>query len=196
MPELIRNGVAIDDTFAEAFGMRATAIVITADTPEWAHQAAVTTTGFATSVIACGVEAGIDRELEPTETPDARPGVRVLLFAVSTATLELQLQMRVGQCVLTAPGTACYAGLGRRRAHQARCGDPLFRRRLADLQKTRREALLAHSGHGRRVRLRGEDRPDQERGRRRQSSDHGPRSSFRPSRPPKPPWRRSPRWRT
>jgi formylmethanofuran--tetrahydromethanopterin N-formyltransferase len=35
MPELIRNGVRIDDTFAEAFGMRATAIVITADTPEW-----------------------------------------------------------------------------------------------------------------------------------------------------------------
>ena len=31
MPELTANGVAIDDTFAEAFGMRATAIVITAD---------------------------------------------------------------------------------------------------------------------------------------------------------------------
>ena len=111
MPELIENGVAIDDTFAEAFGMRATGIIITADTLEWAHQAAVTTTGFATSVIACGVEAGIDRELDPAETPDARPGIRVLLFAVSTSTLELQLQMRVGQCVLTAPGTACYAGL-------------------------------------------------------------------------------------
>ena len=61
MPELIRNGVRIDDTFAEAFGMRATAIVITADSPEWARQAAVTMTGFATSVIACGCEAGIDR---------------------------------------------------------------------------------------------------------------------------------------
>jgi formylmethanofuran--tetrahydromethanopterin N-formyltransferase len=111
MPELIRNGVAIDDTFAEAFGMRATAIVITADTIEWARQAAVTMTGFATSVIACGAEAGIDRELDVSETPDARPGVRVLLFAVSTSTLELQLQTRVGQCVLTSPGAACFAGL-------------------------------------------------------------------------------------
>lgn len=111
MPELIRNGVAIDDTFAEAFGMRATGVVITADTPEWAHQAAVTMTGFATSVIACGCEAGIDAELDPSETPDARPGIRVLLFAVSTSTLETQLQMRVGQCILTCPGTACYAGL-------------------------------------------------------------------------------------
>jgi formylmethanofuran--tetrahydromethanopterin N-formyltransferase len=111
VPELMQNGVAVDDTFAEAFGMRATGIVITADTPEWAHEAAVTMTGFATSVIACGVEAGIDAELAPEETPDARPGIRVLLFAVSTSTLELQLQMRLGQCVLTCPGTACYAGL-------------------------------------------------------------------------------------
>jgi formylmethanofuran--tetrahydromethanopterin N-formyltransferase len=111
VPELMRNGVVIDDTFAEAFGMRATAIVITADTAEWAHQAAVTMTGFATSVIACGCEAGIDRELDPAETPDARPGIRVLLFAVSTSVLETQLQMRVGQCILTCPGTACYAGI-------------------------------------------------------------------------------------
>jgi formylmethanofuran--tetrahydromethanopterin N-formyltransferase len=111
VPDLIHNGVHVDDTFAEAFGMRATAIVITADTPEWAHTAAVTTTGFATSVIACGCEAGIDRELGPSETPDARPGIRVLLFGISTELLEAQLQLRLGQCVLTCPGTACYAGL-------------------------------------------------------------------------------------
>jgi formylmethanofuran--tetrahydromethanopterin N-formyltransferase len=111
VPELSRNGVVIDDTFAEAFGMRATAVIITADTIEWARQAAVTMTGFATSVIACGVEAGIDRELPPEQTPDARPGMRVLLFAVSTSTLELQLQMRLGQCILTTPGAACFAGL-------------------------------------------------------------------------------------
>ncbi|RVA02618.1 hypothetical protein, partial [Mesorhizobium sp. M7A.F.Ca.US.001.02.1.1] len=30
MPNMSINGVTIDDTFAEAFGMRATAIVITA----------------------------------------------------------------------------------------------------------------------------------------------------------------------
>jgi formylmethanofuran--tetrahydromethanopterin N-formyltransferase len=101
----------IDDTFAEAFGMRATAIVITADTAEWARQAAVTMTGFATSVIACGCEAGIDADVDSSATPDARPGVRVLLFAVSTSTLQAQLQMRVGQCILTCPGSACFASL-------------------------------------------------------------------------------------
>ncbi|HZD90487.1 MAG TPA: formylmethanofuran--tetrahydromethanopterin N-formyltransferase, partial [Pseudolabrys sp.] len=93
------------------FGMRATALTITADSAAWARQAAVTMTGFATSVIACGCEAGIDRELSADETPDGRSGVRVLLFSVSTAELQKQLQNRVGQCVLTSPGSACYAGL-------------------------------------------------------------------------------------
>jgi formylmethanofuran--tetrahydromethanopterin N-formyltransferase len=111
MRTLIHKNVRIDDTFAEAFGMRATAIVVTADSARWARQAAVTMTGFATSVIGCGAEAGIDRALSPRETPDGRPGVRVLLFATSTGELQKQLAARVGQCVLTSPGSACYAGL-------------------------------------------------------------------------------------
>jgi formylmethanofuran--tetrahydromethanopterin N-formyltransferase len=111
MRQVVVKGVRIDDTFAEAFGMRATAVIITADSARWARQAAVTMTGFATSVIGCGCEAGIDRELAPKETPDGRSGVRVLLFAVSTGELQKQLQNRVGQCVLTSPGSACYAGL-------------------------------------------------------------------------------------
>ena len=111
MRHLTVKRVRVDDTFAEAFTMRATGLVITADSARWARQAAVTMTGFATSVIGCGCEAGIDRELTPRETPDSRPGVRVLLFAVSTSELQKQLQTRVGQCVLTSPGSACYAGL-------------------------------------------------------------------------------------
>lgn len=111
MRALTVKGIRVDDTFAEAFGMRATALVITADSARWARQAALTMTGFATSVIGCGCEAGIDRALRPSETPDGRPGVRVLLFAVSTAELQRQVQARVGQCVLTSPGSACYAGI-------------------------------------------------------------------------------------
>jgi len=111
MRKLIANGVRIDDTFAEAFGMRATALIVTADSAAWARQAAATMTGFATSVIGCGCEAAIDREIGEKQTPDGRPGVRVLLFAVSTGELQKQLAARVGQCVLTSPGSACYAGL-------------------------------------------------------------------------------------
>jgi len=105
------KGIRVDDTFAEAFEMRATALVITAGSARWARQAAQTMSGFATSVIGCGCEAGIDCELAPPQTPDGRAGVRVLLFAVSTTELQKQLQTRVAQCVLTSPGSACYAGL-------------------------------------------------------------------------------------
>lgn len=111
MPELEKNGVRIDDTFAEAFDMRGTALVITAPTEHWAGVAATSLTGFATSIIACGVEAAPNGVLAPGDTPDGRPGIRVLLFAGSTAELQKQLVNRVGQCVLTSPGSACYAGL-------------------------------------------------------------------------------------
>jgi len=105
------NGVAIDDTFAEAFAMKATRIVVTAHNERWALHAGVSATGFATSVIACGCEAGIERALAPHETPDGRPGVALLLFATSGKELARQIERRVGQCVLTCPTTAAYAGL-------------------------------------------------------------------------------------
>jgi formylmethanofuran--tetrahydromethanopterin N-formyltransferase len=106
-----RNGVSIDATYAEAFDMRATGLILTAPSLHWARIAATSMTGFATSVIACGVEAAIDCELDADVTPDGRPGVRVLLFAGSTGELQKQLINRIGQCVLTSPGSACYAGL-------------------------------------------------------------------------------------
>jgi formylmethanofuran--tetrahydromethanopterin N-formyltransferase len=108
---LVRNGVTIDDTFAEAFPMKATRIVITAHNLTWARHAAVSATGFATSVIACGCEAGIERELSHEETPDGRPGVAVLIFSMSGKELAKQIERRVGQCVLTCPTTAVFAGI-------------------------------------------------------------------------------------
>ena len=105
------NGVNIDDTFAEAFGMSGTALILTADSIKWAHQAAVTMTGFGTSVIGCGAECGIDREVPASDTPDGRPGVRVLVFGFSPDSLLPQLKNRVGQCVLTSPGSACFSGV-------------------------------------------------------------------------------------
>ena len=111
MPELKIKGVTIVETFAEAFPMVATRVIITAPTLEWALIAARTMTGFATSVIACGAEAGIERILSPRETMDGRPGVAVLLFTMNADKLQTQLRNRVGQCVLTSPGSACFAGL-------------------------------------------------------------------------------------
>lgn len=105
------NGVVIDDTFSEAFSMRATRIIITAINYKWARHAAETMTGFATSVIGCKVEAGIEKTLGNHETPDGRPGISVLLFSTDRKTLQKQLEARVGQCVLTCPTTAVFAGI-------------------------------------------------------------------------------------
>jgi formylmethanofuran--tetrahydromethanopterin N-formyltransferase len=105
------NGVFIQDTFAEAFPMRAARIVITAVSARWAREAALKLTGFATSVIGCKCEAAIERELAPSETPDGRPGYSALLFAMDTESLGKRLVERIGQTVLTCPTTNCFDGL-------------------------------------------------------------------------------------
>jgi formylmethanofuran--tetrahydromethanopterin N-formyltransferase len=105
------NGVDIDDTFAEAFPMKATRLIITAIDHYWAHRAANSLTGFASSVIACGCEADIERNLEPFETPDGRPGIAVIIFAMSIKKLAVQVQKRVGQSVMTTATSACFSGV-------------------------------------------------------------------------------------
>lgn len=103
------NGVEIEDTYAEAFGTWAARVIITAFNRKWVLEAAHQMTGFATSVIGCGCEAGIERELE--QTPDGRPGVSILMFAYGKDTLSKQLIDRIGQCILTCATTACFNGL-------------------------------------------------------------------------------------
>ncbi|QDT54258.1 Formyltransferase/hydrolase complex subunit D [Caulifigura coniformis] len=109
MPQL--HGVDIVDTFAEAFSMSATRLIVTAASAKWAKTAADVFTGNATSVIACDCEAGLERVLEPDETPDGRPGVSLLVFAFSRDALGKAVTARVGQCILTCPTTACYNGI-------------------------------------------------------------------------------------
>jgi formylmethanofuran--tetrahydromethanopterin N-formyltransferase len=105
------NGVTIEDTFAEAFGMIGCRVWVTAVDYYWAETAGRLATGYACSVIACDAEAGIERRLDPSETPDGRPGVSLLVFAFSRDKLEAAVINRIGQCVMTCPTTACYDGL-------------------------------------------------------------------------------------
>jgi len=105
------RGVFIEETFAEAFTMRVARIVITARNPRWAREAALKLTGFATSVIGCKCEAGIERVLRAEETPDGRPGAAVLLMTMGKDDLPKRLIERIGQTVLTCPTTACYDGM-------------------------------------------------------------------------------------
>jgi formylmethanofuran--tetrahydromethanopterin N-formyltransferase len=108
---MLINGVMIEDAFAEGFTMRAARIVITGKNLKWAREAALKLTGFATSVIGCKCEAGIERELDGTETPDGRPGLSVLLLTMDKESLPERLIERLGQTVLTCPTTACFDGL-------------------------------------------------------------------------------------
>jgi formylmethanofuran--tetrahydromethanopterin N-formyltransferase len=105
------RGVFIEETFAEAFTMRVARLIVTGRTMRWAREAALKLTGFATSVIGCKCEAGIERELAETETPDGRPGISILFMVMSKDDMGKRLIERVGQTVLTCPTTACYDGL-------------------------------------------------------------------------------------
>ena len=111
MTALHLQSTEIVDTFAEAFAMWGARVIITAQTPRWAMAAARSMTGFATSVIGCKCEAGIEREIPAGETPDRRPGVAVLLFAMDREGVGKRLLERIGQCVMTCPTSACFNGL-------------------------------------------------------------------------------------
>ena len=102
------NGVKIDDTYAEGFHMSGTRFLITADTPEWALEAARKATGFATSIIACGCEADIESTF--AAGPDGRPGAAIVIMSMNHKLVAEQTLARVGQCVMTCPTTACFNG--------------------------------------------------------------------------------------
>jgi formylmethanofuran--tetrahydromethanopterin N-formyltransferase len=108
---MLIRGTLIEDTFAEAFTMRVARLIVTGASPRWVNAAALKLTGFATSVIGCKCEAGIEHILEPGETPDGRPGVSVLFMTMGKDDLPKRLIERVGQTVLTCPTTACFDGL-------------------------------------------------------------------------------------
>jgi len=104
------NGTRILDTFAEAFPIWLSRVIITAATREWAYKAAVEATGFATSKIGCPCEAGIERFLSPEETPDGRPGISILICA-EKKNMRSNVAGRISQCILPAPTTSAFDGL-------------------------------------------------------------------------------------
>lgn len=101
----------IDDTFAEAFPMSATRVIITAMDAELVSAASQEFCGNASSVIGCDTEAAVERFLTQEETPDGRPGVSILAFGFRSKALQVAVVSRIGQNVLTCPTTACFCGL-------------------------------------------------------------------------------------
>jgi formylmethanofuran--tetrahydromethanopterin N-formyltransferase len=101
----------IDDTFAEAFAMRYTRLIVTACDEYWLEAALRETAGYGSSVIACDAEVGVELRLPPDSTPDCRPGAALLLFGFNEANLAKAAANRTGQCLMTCPTTAVFDGL-------------------------------------------------------------------------------------
>jgi formylmethanofuran--tetrahydromethanopterin N-formyltransferase len=105
----IKTIVDIDDTFSEVFELYYSEILVTAATKDLAMEIARSATGYATSIIGCDCEAGVDYS---TDGPDRRPGVVLAFFAVDKKNLQNAILSRLGQNVLTAPTARAFAVSG------------------------------------------------------------------------------------
>lgn len=97
-----------DDTYSECFKMWYSRILITAADSELALEAARSTVGFATSIIMCSAEAGIEKIIDSSETPDGRPGVIIQIWTRRSKQMKDELLARISQCALTAPTTRIF----------------------------------------------------------------------------------------
>jgi len=109
--------VLIEDTFAEMFPMLVSRVLITAENEKWAMISASLVTGFAVSIIMSPAEAGIEKTVPPSETPDGRPGVIVQIYHRRGYLLKGQLVARIGQCVMTCPTTSAFDALEGAKKH-------------------------------------------------------------------------------
>jgi formylmethanofuran--tetrahydromethanopterin N-formyltransferase len=105
------GNTTIDETFAEAFRMVYSRLIITAVDEYWLGAAVGAISGYGTSVIGCDAEVGHEYNVLPEESPDGRPGVAILLFGFSQDRLEKAVMNRVAQAVMTCPSTAAFNGL-------------------------------------------------------------------------------------
>ncbi|BAW31966.1 MAG TPA: formylmethanofuran--tetrahydromethanopterin N-formyltransferase [Methanothermobacter sp.] len=105
------NGVEIEDTFAEAFDIKVSRVLVTAATKKLAKIAATEATGYGTSVIGCSAEAGVDSYVPPAESPDGRPGYTIMICNPTKKGLDHELLERIGMGILTAPTTAVFDAL-------------------------------------------------------------------------------------
>lgn len=104
------RGTEIEDTFAEAFGMRFVRLIVTAYDDYWLDAALREFAGDSASVIACDAEIGIEQRLPANSTPDGRLGAALLVFGFSAEALGKAVPRRTGQCLMTCPTTAVYDG--------------------------------------------------------------------------------------
>ena len=105
----------IIDTFAEAFRLRFSRLVVTAHDTSWLEAGVQSFCGYATSVIGCDAEVGLERFISPDDIPDGRPGASIFAFGFTADSLAEAVANRTGQCLLTCPTTAVFDGLSQQK---------------------------------------------------------------------------------
>lgn len=108
---MLIGNTQISDTFAEAFRLRFTRIVVTAHDEHWLDAAVRAACGYGTSVIGCDAEIGVERPLDRRETPDGRVGAALLAFGFAADALGKAVANRTAQCLLTCPTASVFDGL-------------------------------------------------------------------------------------
>ena len=101
------------DTFAEAFRLRYTRILVTAHDSHWLEAGLRATCGYGTSVLGCDAEIGVEGLLSPDDSPDGRPGASILAFSFAADGVAKAIANRTAQCLLTCPTIAVFDGLPR-----------------------------------------------------------------------------------
>jgi len=102
------HGVEVEDTFAEAFPMYMSRLLITAETLRIAMASAQEAKGLGTTAIFCPTEAGIESVVPRSQTPDGRPGVILQVGHQKKEKLIKWLPIRIRHCILSVPTTACF----------------------------------------------------------------------------------------
>ena len=108
---MIIKSTHIIDTFAEAFSLRFSRIIVTAHDKYWLDAALSAACGYGTSVIGCDAEIGVERRLPETDTPDGRVGAAILAFGFSSEALGKAITNRAAQCLLTCPTVSIFDDL-------------------------------------------------------------------------------------
>jgi formylmethanofuran--tetrahydromethanopterin N-formyltransferase len=111
--------VVVDDTFAEAFSGIYCRVIVTADDRDTIRKAAEDSTATP-SVVIGRTEGGIEKYLNPNETPDKRVGAILQFwgeinpkkaFEESLKKFETELSYRIRQDILVKPFTAVFDAL-------------------------------------------------------------------------------------
>lgn len=110
MPDLRQ---LVDDTYAEGFRSLYGEVLLTGRDQTWLGHAVAAVTGHASSTILCDCEAGLAGWVDPSATPDGRPGARIQFHVPRFRKdrrehLEKVMLARISQNALTCPTIRCF----------------------------------------------------------------------------------------